>query len=423
MGPGVRLQRLLLALVATAVIAGGLLWINPSDNPSEPVAPSPADERLLDLDRSLARILGSEAGVPAATVRAEGLLKRVFAETQAGEAQQLVRTLLDADAMHMRWGGLLGVAWYGPPDEALTAHLERVLAPRAPLLLRQAAARVVPYADPEDAPRFQTALLAGSRDPDPVLRTWSLRTLATSGQATPEVLGRLVEVLGEDEPELREIAVHGLARVELVERLDESALTRAVAVIAPLLDAKANMQRMYALIALSRTGEHLHEHLPRIVELLSDRNALVRNHAVQALTRAGDAGLERVREALASDDGARAETLTWVLRSMDQPGLDALAELDTHRVPLVRVYALRRRWEAEVLPTQELLAALAPHVEDAAPEVARAAIEGAARVGVPAAEIWPRIEAMAAKRQAAGTSTAALDAAIEAARASLLSGR
>ncbi|MGE0192299.1 MAG: HEAT repeat domain-containing protein [Planctomycetota bacterium] len=422
------MPRWIVGVLVAAALAGGLLLLErggtqPARGPEASRGPAPAivvvppEQRLL----ALAPRLESLHATTRDPLVAEGMVRALVKEALVGlddpdGAAQAVRAALRDERDALRQAGWLAIAWSGPPDAELVRQMAADLAPERPLPVRRAVALAVPYVEAEAAGELDAALVQASREADLELRRRALRGLADAARLRDVPFERLVEALSDEDAVSREAAAHGLARIELVERVSPARLEPIVEILAHALDDERGGVAHYAVMALGRTGAAMEPALPRLLQALADERALVRSNAATALAGGGEAALHAVRDALAADDGSRAEMLTWTLRLLGPsalPVLEAAAERPEDRLA---VFAALRAWELDHDDTKAV-ARLVARLDADDPSAVLEAVRGLGRLGPPAASARPALDRVAARLDAMGDQRDLVERALEAARA------
>lgn len=420
------MPRWIAGLLVAALLAGGLLLLesdgrNPagptSGGPPPAAAPSAPDQRLIALAPRLAS-LHATARDP---LVAEGMVRALVKEALVGlddpaSASQAVRAALSDPRDAVRQAAWLAIGWYGPPDRDLVRRMADDLAPERPLAVRRAVGMAVPYVEADAATELDAPLIAASRAGDPELHRRALRALGDAARLRDAPFDRLVEALGDADALAREAAAHGLARIELVERVPAAQLGDLVATLARALDDEREGVAHYAVMALGRTGAAMAPALPRLLEALGDERALVRSNAATALAGGGEAALRAVTDALESDTGARAEMLTWTLRLLGPAALPALDAAAERPEALVAVMAALRAWELDhddARAVRRLVGRL--DAKDA--KAVLEAIRGLGRIGPPAASARPALDRVEARLDEMGEQRDLVERALAAARA------
>ncbi|MCB9825911.1 MAG: HEAT repeat domain-containing protein [Planctomycetes bacterium] len=420
------MPRWIAGLVVAALLAGGLLLLESGGHqpaaptPSAPpasAAPPPPEQRLVALAPRLAS-LHTTARDP---LVAEGMMRALVKEAlvgldDPGGASQAVRAAL-ADARDgVRQAGWLAIGWYGPPDAELVRQMAGDLDPQRPLAVRRAVAMAAPYVEADVAAELDAPLIVASRDEDSELHRRALRALGDAARLREAPLERLIEALGNSDALAREAAAHGLARIELVERVPPARLGDLVTTLAKALDDEREGVAHYAVMALGRTGAAMEPALPRLLQALGDERALVRSNAATALAGGGQAALRAVTDALAVDDGARVEMLTWTLRLLGRAALPALDAAAERPEALVGVMAALRAWELDH-DDARAVSRLVPRLDAQDAKAVLEAIRGLGRIGPPAASARPALDRVEARLDEMGEQRDLVERAVAAARA------
>jgi HEAT repeat protein len=155
------------------------------------------------------------------------------------------------------------------------------------------------------------ALVAALRDRDPYVRTVAATALASIGPAGPDALPPLRDMLndGERVPALRALARYGAEAAPAIPRAIE------------LLDDDDSEVRWNAARTLGKIGPAAREAVPALVAALKDDDALVREHAAEALGDIGPDAKNAVLPLMAVLKDPDARVRRDAVRSLGQIGL------------------------------------------------------------------------------------------------------
>jgi HEAT repeat protein len=206
----------------------------------------------------------------------------------------------------------------------------------------------------EALPDLQAAL-ESERDVFAVVAATALAQVQIGGDPKKPV-AKVIELLGNDEPAIRESAAVVL---EAFGRQAAPAVEKLVA----LLDDKDEMVRGQALETLRAIGPAARKAVPALAKRLSDMDAEVRAGAVRALRALGPQAAPAVPElikALASDDLTVREGAVEALQAIGPAAKDAVPEL-------TKLLSAKVVNPAHHLPALRALAAIGPDAKSAAP--------------------------------------------------------
>ena len=142
----------------------------------------------------------------------------------------------------------------------------------------------------------------------------------------------------------------------------------------------------------------------------------MRSNAATALAGGGQAALRAVTDALAVDDGARVEMLTWTLRLLGRAALPALDAAAERPEALVGVMAALRAWELDH-DDARAVSRLVPRLDAKDAKAVLEAIRGLGRIGPPAASARPALDRVEARLDEMGEQRDLVERAVAAARA------
>jgi HEAT repeat protein len=379
--------------------AEALSWLKPKDPAALPLLLAALTNTKLDQKHpDTALFVRNTAAVALGGLgeKAKEAIPTLVDAVKRADAEELRRTLEPGKAKGRRHifesGAMQALRRIGKP--AVPA-LVPLLKDKAPAVRWQAAVilgGIGPDAK-EALPDLQAAL-ESERDAFAVVAAAALAQVQIGGDPKKPV-AKVIELLGSDEPAIRESAAQVL---EAFGRQAAPAVEKLIA----LLDDKDEMVRTQALETLRAIGPAARKAVPALAKRLSDMDAEVRAGAVRALRALGPHAAPAVPElikALASDDLTLREGAVEALQAIGPASKDAVTEL-------TKLLGAKVANPAHHLPALRALAAIGPDAKSAAPallqllddkdtELRLAVLDTLGSVGAATPEVVARLQLIA----------------------------